>query len=148
MDEPEEVRLPNVLFELAIAVVKDKSLKVDLERLVRVTCWLMPGCSEASVSMLVSGQPSTVAASDRVATLPTAQSVGRDRENTTRNSVTDAARENRDAAVGGRSDGHVTRATSLVTTWRFPLLTGPGHSVAGLDGGCVGTASRNHPDRV
>jgi GAF domain-containing protein len=67
VDEPDNVRLTKVLAELAIAVLTDKSLKADLERLVRVAVRLIPDCSGASVSMLVDGEPSTVAVTDRVA---------------------------------------------------------------------------------
>jgi GAF domain-containing protein len=67
VDVPDDVRLANVLTDLAIALLTDKSLKADLERLVGVACRLVSDCSGASVSMLVDGEPSTVAVTDRVA---------------------------------------------------------------------------------
>jgi len=67
VDVPDNARLANVLTELAIALLIDRSLTADLERLSRVACRLVPDCSGASVSMLVDGEPSTVAVTDRVA---------------------------------------------------------------------------------
>jgi GAF domain-containing protein len=67
MDVPDDVRLANVLTDLAIALLTDKSLKADLERLARVACRLASDCSGASVSMLVDGEPTTVAVTNRVA---------------------------------------------------------------------------------
>ena len=64
---PEEVRLTDVLTKLALSVLKEQSLKADLERLARLACRLITNCSGASISMLVEGQPSTVAVTDRVA---------------------------------------------------------------------------------
>ena len=67
VDVPDEVRLANVLTDLALALLSDKTLKADLERLARVACLMVSDCSGASVSMLVDGEPSTVAVTDRVA---------------------------------------------------------------------------------
>ncbi len=67
MDVPDEVRLTSVLIELAVAVLTDTSLRADLERLTRLAAQLIPDCSGASVSMLVDGQPTTMAVTDRVA---------------------------------------------------------------------------------
>jgi GAF domain-containing protein len=67
VDVPDEVRLTNVLAELARAVLTDTTLKADLERLTRLACRLVSDCSGASVSMLVDGEPTTVAVTDRVA---------------------------------------------------------------------------------
>jgi GAF domain-containing protein len=66
VDLPEEVRLADVLTKLALSLLNEKSLKDDLERLARVVCNLIDNCSGASVSMLVEGEPSTVAVTDRV----------------------------------------------------------------------------------
>lgn len=67
MDEPNELRLTEALTELSLVLLTDATLKGDLDRLVRVAVQVVPECSGASVSMLVDGQPSTVATSDRVA---------------------------------------------------------------------------------
>ena len=66
VETPPELHLANVLSELAVAMLTEKSLKADLERLSRVACRLIEGCSGASISMLVEGEPSTVAATDRL----------------------------------------------------------------------------------
>jgi GAF domain-containing protein len=60
-------RLAALLARLAEALLTDRALKDDLDRLVRVVCRLLPECSGASVSMLVEGEPTTVAVTDRVA---------------------------------------------------------------------------------
>jgi len=62
----QDPRLAALLTDLAIAVFTDQSLKADLERLARVACRLVPTCSGASVSMLIEGDPTTVAVTDRV----------------------------------------------------------------------------------
>jgi len=67
MDQPDEVRLADALTRLALSLFNEKSLKSDLERLARVACRLIDNCSGASVSMLVEGEPSTIAVSDRLA---------------------------------------------------------------------------------
>jgi GAF domain-containing protein len=64
---PEEVRLADVLTKLALSLINERSLKSDLDRLARVVCNLIPDSSGASVSMVVEGEPSTVAVTDRVA---------------------------------------------------------------------------------
>src|SRR5918994_529330 len=61
-----EAHLSQLLTSLAVALLNDTSLKADLERLCRVTCRLVEHCSGASVSMLVEGEPTTVAVTDRV----------------------------------------------------------------------------------
>jgi GAF domain-containing protein len=66
MEPPEDVLLSQTLTSLAVALLNDISLKADLERLCRVTCRLIEHCSGASVSMLVEGEPTTVAVTDRV----------------------------------------------------------------------------------
>src|SRR3954449_12752766 len=55
-----------MLKKLAVTLLSESSLKADLERLCRVTCQLIEHCSGASVSMLVEGEPTTVAVTDRV----------------------------------------------------------------------------------
>jgi GAF domain-containing protein len=59
-------RLAEALSSLAVALLGDKSLKADLERLAGLACRLIADCSGASISMLVEGKPSTVAVTDRV----------------------------------------------------------------------------------
>ena len=59
-------QLSQLLTSLAVALLNDTSLKADLERLSRVTCRLIERCSGASISMLVEGEPTTVAVTDRV----------------------------------------------------------------------------------
>jgi len=66
VDPPDEVRLSSVLTSLAVKLLNDTSLKADLERLAGVTCRLIETSSGASVSMLVEGEPTTVAVTDRV----------------------------------------------------------------------------------
>jgi GAF domain-containing protein len=67
MEPTQDLRLSQLLTSLAVALLNDNSLKGDLERLCRVTCRLIERCSGASVSMVVEGEPATVAVSDRVA---------------------------------------------------------------------------------
>jgi GAF domain-containing protein len=66
MDTPDDLRLSEALTSLAVALLNDKTLKDSLERLARVACRLIPDCSGGSVSMLVEGEPSTVATTDTV----------------------------------------------------------------------------------
>jgi GAF domain-containing protein len=66
MESGEDGNLTQLLTSLAVALLNDTSLKADLERLTRVTCRLIERCSGASVSMLVEGEPTTVAVTDRV----------------------------------------------------------------------------------
>jgi GAF domain-containing protein len=63
---PDEAELADVLTKIALALLSEASLKEDLSRLVRVTCDLIPTCSGASVSMIVDGEPTTVATTDHV----------------------------------------------------------------------------------
>ncbi|MCU1504076.1 MAG: hypothetical protein JWM12_3430, partial [Ilumatobacteraceae bacterium] len=67
MERPDIHRLGDVLADVALLVLTDRSLKADLERLIRVACKVIPNCSAASVAMLVDGEPTTVAVNDRVA---------------------------------------------------------------------------------
>jgi GAF domain-containing protein len=66
MEPPEDVQLGQLLTSLAVALLKDTTLKADLERLSRVACRIIERCSGASVSMLVEGEPTTVAVTDTV----------------------------------------------------------------------------------
>jgi GAF domain-containing protein len=62
----DDLRLEEVLTQLAVTLLRATSLKDDLEGLCRVTCRLIAPCSGASVSMQVEGEPTTVAVTDRV----------------------------------------------------------------------------------
>jgi GAF domain-containing protein len=66
MQPPEQFRLSTVLADLAVALLRQTTLKADLERLVRLATNLINGCCGASVSMIVEGEPTTVAVTDRV----------------------------------------------------------------------------------
>jgi GAF domain-containing protein len=66
MPGDDDERLTDALLRLALALLHDATLKADLERLTRVTCRVIANCSGASVSMLVEGEPTTVAVTDRV----------------------------------------------------------------------------------
>src|SRR4051794_6430411 len=66
MQPPEQFRLSTVLADLAVALLRQTTLKADLERLVRLATNLINGCCGASVSMIVEGDPTTVAVTDRV----------------------------------------------------------------------------------
>jgi GAF domain-containing protein len=67
MDTPDDLRLSEALTSLAVALLNDKTLKASLERLAAVACRIIPECSGGSISMLVEGEPSTVATTDKVA---------------------------------------------------------------------------------
>lgn len=67
MSTPDDLRLSEALTSLAVALLNDKTLKGSLERLARVACRIIPTCSGASISMLVEGEASTVATTDKVA---------------------------------------------------------------------------------
>jgi GAF domain-containing protein len=67
MEQPNIRDLEHVLVDLALQVLTDRSLKADLERLIRLVTGLIPNCTAASAAILVDGQPTTVAISDRVA---------------------------------------------------------------------------------
>jgi len=62
----DDERLTDVLIRLGSALLKDTTLKADLERLCRATCRLINDCSGASVTMLIEGETQTVAVTDRV----------------------------------------------------------------------------------
>lgn len=55
------------LTQLAVAVLREKSLTEDLERLARLTTKLIPVSSSASIALLIDGKPTTVAVTDHVA---------------------------------------------------------------------------------
>jgi GAF domain-containing protein len=59
--------LQDVLAALALALFTDRTLQADLERLARMSCTLIPGCTSGSIALLIDGDPTTVAVSDRVA---------------------------------------------------------------------------------
>jgi GAF domain-containing protein len=65
-DPPDDAVLTHILARIAATLVGDRTLEDDLERLVRLVTDTVPGCSGASVALLVQGEPRTVAASDRV----------------------------------------------------------------------------------
>jgi len=65
--DPASSELQTVLASLALTLFRERSLKADLERLVRLTCRVIPSCASGSVALLVEGEPSTTAVSDRVA---------------------------------------------------------------------------------
>jgi GAF domain-containing protein len=66
VEPSKDLRLSELLTELAVTLLSEATLKADLERLCRVTCRLIERCSGVSVSMLVEGEPTTVAVTDRV----------------------------------------------------------------------------------
>ena len=65
-DADPTLRLADALTELAQVLLTDRDLKHDLQRVVSLACRVVPKCSGASVSMLASGQPTTVATTDTV----------------------------------------------------------------------------------
>src|SRR3954447_22863276 len=66
MTSPDPLRLADVLARLGVVLLSETTLKADLDRLVRLGTTLMAACSGAAVSMLVEGQPTTVAVTDWV----------------------------------------------------------------------------------
>ncbi|MCU1344176.1 MAG: hypothetical protein JWL70_442 [Acidimicrobiia bacterium] len=66
METPQDLRLAAALTDLAMEMLRDKTLKGDLNVLARMACNLIPPCSGASISMMVEGRPTTVATTDRV----------------------------------------------------------------------------------
>jgi len=65
--EVSDERLTEALTTLAVVLLTERTLKADLERLARLACRLIPGCTGGSVALLVDGEPTTVAVTDRVA---------------------------------------------------------------------------------
>jgi len=59
-------RLTHLLASLAEVLFTQQTLKGDLERHVRLACAVIPRCSGASIGLLVEGEPTTVAVTDRV----------------------------------------------------------------------------------
>jgi GAF domain-containing protein len=66
MNPPDSSRLGSILSDLAVTLLTQTSLKEDLQRLARLATDLIEDCSGASISMVVEGLPTTVAATDRV----------------------------------------------------------------------------------
>jgi GAF domain-containing protein len=65
---PEETeRLTAALSALAAALLTEKTLKADLERLARLAVDLVADCSSASFTVLVDGEPTSLGVADRVA---------------------------------------------------------------------------------
>jgi anti-anti-sigma factor len=67
VDDPIEDRIRSIMTELAGIVLTAASLRDDLEGLIRFGCQVLPRCSAASIALLIDGEPSTVAVSERVA---------------------------------------------------------------------------------
>jgi GAF domain-containing protein len=65
--EPDQEELALTLTKLAVAVLREKSLADDLRRLTRLTARLISRSTAVSIALLVDGEPTTVAVSDRVA---------------------------------------------------------------------------------
>jgi GAF domain-containing protein len=63
---PDDLRLAVALTDLAMEILRDSTFKGDLDRLSRMACHLIPTCSGASISMMVEGEPTTVATTDRL----------------------------------------------------------------------------------
>jgi GAF domain-containing protein len=66
-DRTIEGRLTEALTHLGTALLRDRELKDDLDRVTRLACRLLPQSSGASVSMLATGRPTTMATTDEVA---------------------------------------------------------------------------------
>jgi GAF domain-containing protein len=60
-------RLMEAMASLSASLLSERSLKEDLDRLLKLTCQLIPVCAGVSVGLLVEGAPTTVAESDRLA---------------------------------------------------------------------------------
>jgi GAF domain-containing protein len=67
MAQSDQLQLSAVLGSLAAALLTADDLREDLNRITRLACELLPGCSGASVSLLVDGVPTTAAVTDHVA---------------------------------------------------------------------------------
>jgi GAF domain-containing protein len=67
MSEQSRLQLQAALAELALEVFTSRTLSDNLERLVGVSCRLIPTCSAGSIAILVDGQPTTTAVSDHLA---------------------------------------------------------------------------------
>src|SRR5215203_5947999 len=66
MSDPHD-ELADALTQLAVGLLGETSLGEDLDRLARLARHLIPVSSGASIALLVDGEPSTAAVSDRVA---------------------------------------------------------------------------------
>jgi len=62
-----EEQLRAIITELARTTLTATSLRDDLEELIQFGCQVVPGCSSASIALLVDGSPTTVAVSEHVA---------------------------------------------------------------------------------
>jgi GAF domain-containing protein len=60
-------QLTTILTLLALAVLKERSLAEDLERLAALAIHHLPTSSGASIALLIDGKPSTVAVTDHIA---------------------------------------------------------------------------------
>ena len=67
MEFDQNERSRSCLPELALAVLRETTLADDLKRLCRLTAGLIPLSVAVSVALLIDGEPTTVAVSDRVA---------------------------------------------------------------------------------
>lgn len=66
MHPPPEARLTEALLALAGALHKDSALGGELDRLVRLAARTIPHCIGASITILVAGEPTSIAGSDEV----------------------------------------------------------------------------------
>jgi anti-anti-sigma factor len=66
-DDPPEQQLRDIMTELAGIVLTARSLRADLEQIIEFGCAVIPGCSAASLALLVDGRPTTVTVNDRIA---------------------------------------------------------------------------------
>ena len=67
VDDPVGRQLTQVIVELASALLTEHSLRDDLEGVIRFACQVVPGCSAASVALVIDGAPTTVAVSEHIA---------------------------------------------------------------------------------
>jgi GAF domain-containing protein len=65
--DSETRQLQAALASLALSLFTERSLRADLQRLIRLTCRLIPDCSSGSIALLVDGRPTTSVVSDHVA---------------------------------------------------------------------------------
>ena len=66
MSTSDDSELTTILASLAVSLLTERSLTDNLRGLVRVAATLMPRCAGGSIAMLVDGEPTTVAFTDRV----------------------------------------------------------------------------------
>src|SRR5438874_2236785 len=65
--EPDQEALASTLTQVALVVLREKSLSDDLHRLARLTARLIQPSDAVSIALLIDSDPTTVAVSDRVA---------------------------------------------------------------------------------